>query len=77
MTSAARGARLALLALCLAFLGCHGAHGWMHKRGRGQVQLPSAGNRHLKSHPHASGTGLALQEQYHSRWPALSHLCLI
>ena len=29
----------------------------------------AAGNRHLKSHPHASGGGLPHQEAYHSRYP--------
>ena len=67
MPAIARGAQLVLLALCLGQCG-QAAHGWMHTRGRGQVQLPSTGNRHLKSHPHGSVTGIALQEPYHSRW---------
>ena len=60
-------AQLLALALCLGVCS-QAAHGWIHNRARGQVQLPSSGNRHLKStHPHASGTGIAHQEVYHSR----------
>ena len=65
-----RRVQLALLALCLGLCG-RGAHGWIPRRGRGQAQLTpvAAGNRHLKSHPHASGGGLPHQEAYHSRCP--------
>ena len=66
MVAARRGALMALLVLCLG-LCSQSAQGWMHTRGRGQVQLPSTGNRHLKSHPHALGAGIARQEPYHSR----------
>ena len=66
MAATARGAQVALLALCLGMCG-QSAQGWMHTRGRGQVQLPSTGNRHLKSQPHASGAGIVHQELYHSR----------
>ena len=66
-TSVMSRAQLMTLALCLG-LCSQAAHGWIHNRARGQVQLPSSGNRHLKStHPHTSGTGIAHQEAYHSR----------
>ena len=69
MRCSTRRVQLALLALCLGLCG-HKAHGWIPRRGRGQAQLTpmAAGNRHLKSHPHASGGGLPHQEAYHSRY---------
>jgi hypothetical protein len=42
------------------------ADGWHHTRGRGQVQLPSANQRYLKSHAHASISGLS--ETHHYRF---------
>lgn len=43
------------------------ADGWLHTRGRGQVKLPSAGNRYLKSHAHAAGNGLVHSDVQHRR----------